>query len=114
LKKGEVWWARLKPPAGRRPVVLLSRDEAYPVRTAVTVAPVTTTIRGIAVEVSVGQEEGLTRPCVVNCDSMLTIPKVCHHFPILPGGSYLQGLRPRSEGLVAGGTSASYTFLARS
>jgi mRNA interferase MazF len=75
LKKGEVWWARLKPPAGRRPVVLLSRDEAYPVRTAVTVAPVTTTIRGIAVEVPVGPEEGLPRPGVVNCDSMLTIPK---------------------------------------
>jgi mRNA interferase MazF len=75
LKKGEVWWARLKPPAGRRPVVLLSRDEAYPVRTAVTVAPVTTTIRGIAVEVPVGSEEGLPRPGVVNCDSMLTIPK---------------------------------------
>jgi mRNA interferase MazF len=75
LKKGEVWWARLKPPAGRRPVVLLSRDEAYPLRSAVTVAPVTTTIRAIAVEVSLGPEEGLPRPCVVNCDSILTIPK---------------------------------------
>jgi mRNA interferase MazF len=75
LKKGEVWWARLKPPAGRRPVVLLSRDEAYPVRTAVTVAPVTTTVRGIAVEVSLGLEDGLPKPCAVNCDSMLTIPK---------------------------------------
>ncbi len=75
MKKGELWWARLKPPAGRRPVVLLSRDEAYPVRTAVTVAPVTTTVRGIAVEVSLGLEDGLPRPCAVNCDSMLTIPK---------------------------------------
>jgi mRNA interferase MazF len=75
LKKGEVWWAKLKPPAGRRPVVLLSRDEAYPVRTAVTVAPVTTTVRGIAVEVSLGLEDGLPKPCAVNCDSLLTIPK---------------------------------------
>jgi mRNA interferase MazF len=75
LKKGEVWWAKLKPPAGRRPVVLLSQDEAYPVRTAVTVAPVTTTVRGIAVEVSLALEDGLPKPCAVNCDSMLTIPK---------------------------------------
>ena len=75
MRKGEVWWARLKPPAGRRPVVLLSRDEAYPVRTAVTVAPVTTTVRGIAVEVSLGLEDRLPQPCAVNCDSMLTIPK---------------------------------------
>jgi len=76
LRKGEVWWARLKPPAGRRPVVLLSRNEAYPVRTALTVAPVTTTVRGIAVEVSLGLEDGLPKPCAVNCDSLLTIPKV--------------------------------------
>jgi mRNA interferase MazF len=75
LKKGEIWWARLKTPAGRRPVVLLSRNEAYAVRTAVTVAPVTTTVRGIAVEVSLGLEDGLPKPCVVNCDSLLTIPK---------------------------------------
>jgi mRNA interferase MazF len=77
MKKGEVWWAKLKPPAGRRPVVLLSRDEAYSVRTAVTVAPVTTTVRGIAVEVPLDREDGLPRPRAVNCDSMLTIPKAC-------------------------------------
>jgi mRNA interferase MazF len=77
LRKGEVWWAQLKPPAGRRPVVLLSRDEAYPVRTAVTVAPLTTTVRGIAVEISLGLEDGLPKPCAVNCDSLLTIPKAC-------------------------------------
>ena len=76
MRKGDIWWAKLKPPAGRRPVVLLSRDEAYAVRTAVTVAPVTTTVRGIAVEVSLGLEDGLPKPCAVNCDSMLTIPKV--------------------------------------
>jgi mRNA interferase MazF len=75
LRKGEVWWARLKPPAGRRPVVLLSRDEAYAVRSAVTVAPVTTTIRGIAVEGPLGSEDGLPKPCAVNCDSLVTIPK---------------------------------------
>lgn len=75
MRKGEVWWARLKPPAGRRPVVLLSRNEAYAVRTAVTVAPVTTTVRGIAVEVSLGLEDGLPKPCAVNCDSLLTVPK---------------------------------------
>lgn len=77
MRKGEIWWARLKPPAGRRPVVLLSRDEAYAVRTAVTVAPVTTTARGIPVEVPLGLENGLPKPCVVNCDSILTIPKAC-------------------------------------
>lgn len=75
MRKGEVWWARLRPTSGRRPVVLLSRDEAYAVRTSVAVAPVTTTIRGIPVEVPLGREDGLPKDCAVNLDSILTIPK---------------------------------------
>jgi len=75
MRRGEVWWAGLPPPAGKRPVVLLSRNEAYAVRTAVTVAPLTTTVRGIPVEVPLGKSEGLTRDCVINLDSIITIPK---------------------------------------
>ena len=75
MKRGEVWWAELPPPIGRRPVVLLSRDEAYAVRNAVTVAEVTTTIRNIPVEVSIGQEDGLPKRCVVNLDTIVTVRK---------------------------------------
>ena len=32
MKRGEIWWADLPPPVGRRPVLLLSRDRAYVVR----------------------------------------------------------------------------------
>ena len=52
MRRGEVWWSQLPPPIGQRPVVLLSRDAAYRVRVAVTVAPVTRTIRNIPVEVA--------------------------------------------------------------
>jgi mRNA interferase MazF len=55
--------------------VLLSRDEAYSVRNAVTVAEVTRTIRGIPVEVPLGTEDGLPRKCVVNLDTLITIRK---------------------------------------
>ncbi|MBI5529125.1 MAG: type II toxin-antitoxin system PemK/MazF family toxin [Deltaproteobacteria bacterium] len=75
MKRGEIWWAVLPKPAGRRPVVLLSRDEAYQVRNLVTVAPVTTTIRDIPVEVRLGREDGLPRDCAVNLDTVTTIPK---------------------------------------
>ncbi|HTR45221.1 MAG TPA: type II toxin-antitoxin system PemK/MazF family toxin [Thermodesulfovibrionales bacterium] len=75
MKRGEVWWADLPAPVGRRPVVLLSRDEAYSVRNAVTVAEVTRTIRGIPVEVPLGTEDGLPRKCVVNLDTLMTIRK---------------------------------------
>lgn len=75
MRRGEVWWAELPSPIGKRPVVLLSRDEAYAVRNAVTVAEVTRTIRGIPVEVALGAEDGLTNKCVVNLDTLMTIRK---------------------------------------
>lgn len=59
---------------GRRPVVLLSRDEAYAVRDFVMVAPVTGRIRRIRAEVPLGPEDGLPRPCVANLDSIATVP----------------------------------------
>jgi mRNA interferase MazF len=75
MQRGEVWWAELPLPLGRRPVVLLSRNEAYSVRNAVTVAEVTSTIRGIPVEVELGPEDGLPKKCVVNLDTLVTMRK---------------------------------------
>jgi len=68
-----VWWADLPAPLGKRPVVLLSRDEAYAVRNAATVAEITTTIRNIPVEVKLGPEDGLPKKCVANLDTIITI-----------------------------------------
>jgi mRNA interferase MazF len=75
MKRGEVWWANLPAPVGRRPVVLVSRDEAYRVRDMVMIAPVTTRMRNIPTEVELGLQDGMPRPCVINCDSLATIPK---------------------------------------
>ena len=75
MKPGEVWWADLDPPVGRRPVLLLTRDEACRTRSLITIGPVTTRIRGIPVEVELGQEDGLPKVCVVNLDTIATIPR---------------------------------------
>ena len=75
MRRGEIWWAALPPPTGHRPVVLISRNEAYIYRELVTVAPVTRRIRGIRAEVPLGPEDGLPGSCAVNVDSMTTIPK---------------------------------------
>jgi len=75
MRRGEIWWADLPPPAGPRPVLLLSREEAYRVRTLVIVAPVTTRIREIPAEVALGREDGLPKSCVVNLDTIVTISK---------------------------------------
>lgn len=75
MRRGEVWWSQFPPPIGRRPVVLLSRESAYRVRVAVTVAPVTRTIRNIPVEVALDESDGLPSRCVANLDDVATIPK---------------------------------------
>jgi mRNA interferase MazF len=77
VRRGEIWWAELEPPAGRRPVLLLSRSEAYSVRSLIVVAPVTTRIRHIASEVSLGTDDGMPQDCVANLDTITTIPKDC-------------------------------------
>ena len=75
MKQYEIWWAELPSPAGRRPVLLLTRDSAYEFLNKVAAAEITTTIRHIPIEVPLGAVEGLPKKCVVNCDILRTIPK---------------------------------------
>jgi mRNA interferase MazF len=57
-----------------RPVLVLTREVARSALTNVTVAPITTRARGLAVEVSVGTGNGLDQASVVSCDNIQTIP----------------------------------------
>ncbi|MBI2898400.1 MAG: type II toxin-antitoxin system PemK/MazF family toxin [Deltaproteobacteria bacterium] len=70
MRQYEIWWATLPEPVGRRPVLLLSRDAAFNYLTRVIVAEVTSMIRGIPEEVTLGAAEGLGRPCVANLDNL--------------------------------------------
>ena len=73
MTRGDVWWTTLPGRAGQRPVVLVSRESVYGSRSSVTVAPATTRIRGIRVEVPLGPEDGMPRGSVVNVDDLVTI-----------------------------------------
>ncbi|MDO8734892.1 MAG: type II toxin-antitoxin system PemK/MazF family toxin [Elusimicrobiota bacterium] len=75
MKKGEVWYGNFPPPIGKRPIVILSRDEACTVRNSVTVAEITTRILNIAVDVPIGPEDGLPKQCVANLDTIATVNK---------------------------------------
>ncbi len=75
MRRNEVWWAELPSPVGSRPVVLLTRDAVIDSIDSIVVALVTRTVRELPTEVKVGRQEGLPRPCVVNLDNILTIPK---------------------------------------
>lgn len=57
----------------RRPVLVLTREHALDRLTTVTVAPITSTARGIRTEISVGPDNGLHQAGVVSCDNIVTI-----------------------------------------
>jgi mRNA interferase MazF len=75
MRRGDVYWVTFPSPAGRRPAVLVSRDEAYAIKTRITVVPLSRTIRGIPTEVRVGPSDGLPKVGVANADEIVTIPK---------------------------------------
>jgi mRNA interferase MazF len=75
VRRGEIWWADLPAPYGRRPAILLSRDQTIVVRGSVTLVPITGPVRGIPVEVALGPEDGLPRACAVNADNITTVVK---------------------------------------
>lgn len=74
MQRAEVWWAAW-PPGQRHPVLLLSWDAGKGQRTQITIAEVTTTVRGHPQEVSLGLEDGLPRDCVVNLDRLVTVSR---------------------------------------
>jgi mRNA interferase MazF len=59
-----------------RPVVVLTRELVRPHLTSVTIAPITTSARGLSTEVAVGEANGLAAPSVISCDNITTIPTV--------------------------------------
>lgn len=63
------------PGLGMRPVLIVTRQVAIPVLSSVTVALVTSTVRGIASEVLLNSEHGLPHPCAANCDNLFTVSK---------------------------------------
>lgn len=58
-----------------RPVVVLTRELVRPHLSRVTVAAITTTIRGLSTEVPVGRANGLDHASVISCDNIVTVPK---------------------------------------
>jgi mRNA interferase MazF len=74
VTRGELWLAQVG--RKKRPVLVLTRPEVIDVRALVTVAEVTTSVRGLATEVRVDHAEaGLDRQSVINCDDIHTIPQ---------------------------------------
>ena len=72
MRRGEVWLAHVG--GKRRPVLVLTRSEVLDVRRFVTVAEITSSMRGLAAEVPIDHVDvGLDGDCAVNCDGLHTV-----------------------------------------
>ena len=81
MRRGELWLAEVG--RKRRPVLLLTRSEVLEVRELVTVAEITTSIRGLAAEVAIDHVAvGLDRPSVINCDGIHTVSQASLTGPV--------------------------------
>ncbi|PZS13844.1 MAG: hypothetical protein DLM64_02750 [Solirubrobacterales bacterium] len=72
MQRGEIWWYE-HPRAGRRPFLILTRNEALPVLIQVLAVPATRTIRGIPTEVALGRADGMPSSCCLTLDNLATI-----------------------------------------
>ena len=75
LTRGQVRLFRFSPPDKERPVLVLTRSHALRFLRRVTVAPITSTIRGIPTEVVLEVEDGMKAPCAANLDHVATVPR---------------------------------------
>ena len=75
MKRGEIRWYTFSPPDKQRPVLILTRTAVLAYLGEITVAPITTTVREIPSEVFLDRDDGMPRPCAVNCDHLQTVVK---------------------------------------
>jgi mRNA interferase MazF len=73
IARGDVRLYQFALPDKKRPVVVLTRDSSVPYLSTVTVAPITSTIRGVPSEVLLKEVDGMKTPCAVNLHNAVTV-----------------------------------------
>jgi len=73
IARGDIRLYSFAPPDKKRPVVVLTRNSAIGYLSTVTVAPITSTIRGVPSEVVLSEEDGVKAPCAVNLHNPVTV-----------------------------------------
>ena len=75
LARGDVRLYQFTRPDKRRLVVVLTRGVIIRHLSTVTVAPITSTVRGAVSEVALDEEDGMKGACAVNLHNVITVPQ---------------------------------------
>lgn len=84
-----------------RPVVVMTREGLADRLAKVTVAPITSRIRGLSTEVPVGVANGIEMSSAISCDNLTTIPRA-------DLGRHLGYLLPHQEPQLARAIAAAF------
>jgi len=82
IARGAVYLCKFAPPDKERPVLVITRDISIERLHTVTIAPITSTIRGVPSEVPLGVEDGMKGPCAANFHNLMTFPPTSAHFDV--------------------------------
>jgi mRNA interferase MazF len=75
MNQGDIYWVSLKVPDKKRPALILTRNQSIPELNAVTIIPLTTTIRDLRSQVFVNGDDGLKEESIINIDNIQTVSK---------------------------------------
>ena len=75
IERGEIRLYAFPAPDKARPVLVLTRGSAITYLSRITVAPITSAIRGVPSEVVLGPDDGLKQPCAINLHNVVTVSK---------------------------------------
>lgn len=75
MRRGDVYWHAFQAPDKRRPVLILTRNSAIPFLHSVTVAPITSRVRGVSSEVLLTPDDGMPQACAANFYNIQTVSK---------------------------------------
>jgi mRNA interferase MazF len=75
IARGDVRLYSFAPPEKKRPVVVLTRGSALDYLSSVTIAPITSTVRGVPSEVLLDEDDGMKQTCAVNLHNVITVPQ---------------------------------------
>lgn len=73
LNRGDIYRCNFASPDKQRPVLIPTRDSAVGHLSTVTVAPISSTIRDVPSEVTLGILDGMKAPCAINLHSAVTV-----------------------------------------
>jgi mRNA interferase MazF len=74
VSRGEVWWVE-DPELGRRPHLVLTRQQAIPILTNIAAVPATRRIRSIPSELVLSEDDGMPERCALSFDNVAVFPK---------------------------------------